>query len=207
MPSLVYTIGHSTHAIDRLTELLIRHGVTAVCDVRSTPYSRINPQFNREDLKLALRTRGIAYVFLGKELGARIDDPSCYKNGKVQYDRLARTEIFQSGIARVREGTKNYQLALMCAEKEPLDCHRAILVARHLVSAEVDIAHIHANGSLENHVEALVRLTNLHNLREAEDHMFRSREALFADAYRLQEERIAYDTESNDVRTSRSRVG
>ena len=207
MSQLVYTIGHSTHSVDRLIELLGLHRVTAICDVRSTPYSRINPQFNREDLKLALRSFGIAYVFLGKELGARSDDPSCYEDGKVQYDRIARTTAFQSGIKRVQEGARDYRIALMCAEKEPLECHRTILVARHLVNAEVEIAHIHANGSVENHVDALVRLACMHNLRESEHHMFRSRDALFNDAYRLQEERIAYNLDYADHRTVERRVG
>jgi len=207
MPELVYTIGHSTHSINRLIELLRLHSVNAVCDVRSKPYSRINPQFNREDLKLALRASQIAYVFLGKELGARSDDPSCYENGKVQYDRIARTSAFQAGIMRIQEGANNYRIALMCAEKEPLDCHRTILVARHLVTAGLEIGHIHANGNLENHIDALVRLASLHNLREAEHHMFRSREALFADAYRLQEDRIAYNPDHADFGATERKVG
>ena len=133
MNETVFTIGHSTHPQERFVSLLCQHGITALCDVRSTPYSRVNPQFNREGLRESLRACGITYVFLGKELGARSADPTCYEYGKVKYDRLAVTDLFRQGLDRVREGTRTYRVALMCAEKEPLECHRTILVARHLV--------------------------------------------------------------------------
>ena len=192
MQDTVFTIGHSTHPQERFIALLHQHGITALCDVRSTPYSRINPQFNREDLKEALRRSNIRYVFLGKELGARSEDPACYEHGRVQYDRLAHTDLFQWGLERVQEGMKKYKLALMCAEKEPLECHRTILVARHLTALGFDVRHIHADGKLESHADALSRLARMLNLPEYD--MFRSREELLPDAYRRQEERIAYKT-------------
>jgi uncharacterized protein (DUF488 family) len=129
MTDAVYTIGHSTHSIGRFVELLKSHSVTAVADVRSQPYSRMNPQFSREPLKEALRNANIKYVFLGKELGARSENKSCYRDGQVQYDLLAQTDLFKRGIERVKEGARTYRIALMCAEKEPLECHRTILVA------------------------------------------------------------------------------
>lgn len=196
MPQTVFTIGHSTHPQDRLIALLKTHGVTALCDVRSKPYSRMNPQFNKEDLKQALHKAGISYVFLGKELGARSEDPSCYDGGKVQYDRLAQTEIFREGLGRIEEGIRKYRISLMCAEKEPLECHRTVLVARHLDAAGHVVQHIHADGSLESHEDAMNRL--LRQLHLPEHDMFRSRKDILADAYRLQEKRIAYDR--SDVR-------
>src|SRR3989304_3669807 len=81
----LYTIGHSTHSIEEFVKLLTMHSITAVCDVRSTPYSQFTPQFNRELLQKELKIHNISYVFLGEELGARSDNPSCYVNGKVQY--------------------------------------------------------------------------------------------------------------------------
>jgi uncharacterized protein (DUF488 family) len=193
MGDTVFTIGHSTHPQERFIALLRQHGITALCDVRSKPYSRMNPQFNREELEEALPAHGIAYRFLGKELGARSDDPHCYDRGKVQYGRLAETDLFKHGLKRVLRGMKDgFQVALMCAEKEPLECHRTILVARHLASLGVAVAHIHADGRLENHDSALSRLARLLNLPE--DDMFHSREELLDDAYRRQEERIAYET-------------
>ena|ERR1700733_13799712 len=192
MPDTIFTIGHSTHSQEYFISLLSRHGITALCDVRSKPYSRVNPQFNREELEKALLARGIAYRFLGKELGARSDDPGCYERGKVQYERLAETELFKHGIKRVLRGMKDgFRIAVMCAEKEPLECHRTILVARHLATLGLGVDHIHADGHLESHDAALSRLARMVNLPEED--MFRSREELLADAYRRQEERIAYE--------------
>jgi uncharacterized protein (DUF488 family) len=192
MQNTVFTIGHSTHLQERFIALLRQHGMTALCDVRSKPYSRMNPQFNREELKEALLAQGVEYRFLGKELGARSDDPNCYENGKVQYDRLAETELFKYGLKRVLRGMRDdFRIALMCAEKEPLECHRTILVARHLVALGVTVEHILADGSLENHDAALSRLARMINLREPD--LVHSREQLIADAYRKQGERIAYE--------------
>src|SRR5439155_9113013 len=127
MQDTVFTIGHSTHPQERFISLLRQHGITALCDVRSTPYSRMNPQFNREELAGALLAQDIEYRFLGKELGARSDDPHCYEAGKVQYERLAETTQFQYGLKRVLKGMKEgFRVVLMCAEKEPLECHRTI---------------------------------------------------------------------------------
>lgn len=192
MEDSIYTVGHSTHPQECFIKLLVKHGVTAISDVRSKPYSRVNPQFNREELKQALRAHGISYVFLGKELGARSDDPSCYEGGKVQYDRLAKTSLFQSAIKRIMVGSYEHRIALMCAEKEPLDCHRTILVARHLVAAGAEVRHIHADGHLESQGEALERLMWQLGLREAD--MFRSPADMEREAYEKQEQRIAYTT-------------
>jgi uncharacterized protein (DUF488 family) len=189
--SVVYTIGHSTHAEEHFVSLLKQHGVTAVCDVRSKPYSRVNPQFNREALKQVLRANGIAYVFLGEELGARSEDASCYEQGKVQYDRLAQTGLFRKGLDRVRDGMRDFQLALMCAEKDPLECHRTILVSRYLDAMGLQILHILGDGRIETHQQALSRL--LRNLKLPEHDMFRSHDEIINEAYRVQGERIAYE--------------
>jgi uncharacterized protein (DUF488 family) len=196
MQNAIFTIGHSTHSQERLVSLLRMHCVTAVSDVRSRPYSRTNPQFNREDLKLLLRNHGIFYVFLGRELGARSDDPSCYENGRVQFGRLAKTKLFQSGVERIMTGVRKHRIALMCAEKEPLDCHRTILVARSLVAAGAEVKHIHADGHLESQGEGLQRLMRLLGMHEP--HMFLSQSDLEEGAYEKQEERIAYRPVSDE---------
>ncbi len=186
----IFTVGHSTHAFEDFVYLLEQHDVDAIADVRSVPYSRWQPQFNREDLAEALKVRGIAYVFLGKELGARSDDPKCYENGRVQYRSLAETPLFQSGIKRVRDGSRHKRIALMCAEKNPLDCHRTILVARELVASGVDVTHILENGSLESHDETMKRLSD--QLRLPTQDLFLTADELEDQAYAAQEQRIAY---------------
>lgn len=197
----VFTIGHSNHPIDAFIALLRQHGVTALGDVRSSPFSRFHPQFNKENLERSVKASGIRYVFLGKELGARSEDRSCYENGRVQYSRLARTELFKKGIDRVISGSKDFRIALMCAEKEPLECHRTLLVGRALADIGVDVQHIHADGHLETYEDAMKRLLDLVGLPRED--LFRSPEELMAEALNRQESRIAYaDERMNDETAS-----
>jgi len=186
----ILTIGHSTHTLEHFIALLKQHGVTAVADVRSAPYSRFNPHFNKAELERSLKAEGIRYVFLGRELGARSDDPSCYEKGRVQYARLARTEAFRKGIERLLRGAAEHRIACMCAEREPLECHRTLLVARALVDEGAEVAHIHADGRLEPHAAAMDRLLDLTGLPRED--LFRSRADLVAEALARQEEKVAY---------------
>ena len=186
---MIYTIGHSNHAFGHFLGLLQSHGIDLLADVRSTPYSRFNPQFRREPLVAALADSGIEYLFLGEELGARSKDSSCYEQGRVSYRKLAATELFQRGIDRLLAAAADHQVAIMCAEKDPLDCHRTILVARELVERGVLVAHILSNGEIESHEAAMTRLRSRLKL-DAPD--------LFGDtdadrqAYELRGQQIAY---------------
>jgi len=189
-PIVVFTIGHSTHPLDALVSLLKQHTVTALADVRSAPFSRFNPQFNKDALTRDLKAHGIKYVFLGRELGARSDDPTCYENGRVQYGRLARTEQFKQGVERVMKGAEEHRIALMCAEKEPLECHRTLLVARALDEQGVEVVHILGDGRVESHRGAMERLLDLTGLPHED--LFRSRADLIAEALARQEEKVAY---------------
>jgi uncharacterized protein (DUF488 family) len=186
----VLTIGHSNHTIERFIELLCQHRVTAVADVRSSPYSQMHAQFNREALASALKEEGIAYSFLGKELGGRPADKTCYENGRVQYRRVAATPVFRSGLDRVLAGVQSYRIALMCAEREPLECHRALLVAPELEKAGITVLHAHADGRTESHSDAMSRLLDLYKL--AQEDLFRSRSELIEEACYRQQERVAY---------------
>lgn len=186
----LYTIGHSTHRVETFISFLETHGINAVCDVRSSPYSRYNPQFNRETVQQELKRHGIAYVFLGKELGPRSDDPECYDDGKVRYDRLARTDLFQEGLRRIRQGMGSYRIALMCSEKDPATCHRTILVCRHLTEKDIRIRHILEDGSLEENDVTIRRLMDLLKLPESD--LFTSPEEMVERAYDIQGDRIAY---------------
>jgi uncharacterized protein (DUF488 family) len=184
------TIGHSNHSMEKLIDLLHIHSVTAVADVRSSPYSRVNPHFNRESLRQKLKDSGIIYVFLGRELGARPIDSHYYEQGKVQFRRLSESSLFREGLDRVTKGAELFNLALMCAEKEPLECHRTLLVARELVARGVSVAHIHADTSLETHDEAMGRLIRMLGMPTKD--LYRTMEEVVSDACALQEQRIAY---------------
>ena len=188
---MIYTIGHSKHPIDRFIALLQQHGINALADVRSTPYSRFNPQFNREKLQGALASAGVRYVFLGEELGARTKDPSCYdQEGRVSYAKLAQTEPFRKGIERLMTGMQQHRIAIMCAEREPLECHRTILVSRELERAGVPVTHILHDGSLEPHSQLMARLASELDLGGTD--LFRTPAELVEDAYEKPGSRIAY---------------
>ena len=187
---VVLTVGHSNHALEVFVALLQQHGVTALADVRSAPYSRFNPQFNRKALDSSLKAVGIEYVFMGGALGGRPDDPSCYEDGRVRYDRLAQTPLFREGLERMVDGAGRERIALMCAEKEPLDCHRTILVGRSLVERGITVAHILADGALEPHDETMGRLLDSAGLPRQD--LLQSREQLIEEALANRERRIAY---------------
>ena len=190
-PQVVYTVGHSTQPYESFLGLLRRHGIEVVADVRSVPESRWSPQFSRDVLKPALRAAGIRYVFMGDELGARSPDPACYEGKKVVFSRLAAKESFHRGIERVIEGAAQFKVALMCAEKEPTDCHRTILVSRCLAERGVTVRHILAGGEIEEHAQTMDRLA--HDLKLGEPDLFRSHAESLALVYSIQEEKIAYE--------------
>ncbi len=161
----LYTIGHSNHPIEDFLELLQKHHIEAICDVRSSPYSRYNPQYNRENLIPELKKAGLKYVYLGKELGPRSEDPACYEDGRVNYAQLARTALFGEGLNRLREGMARYRVSLLCSEKEPMTCHRAILICREL-RKEVDIDHILEDGEILPQKELEENLLQMHDLKQ-----------------------------------------
>ena len=179
----IFTIGHSNHPIDTFIDMLKTAEIDAVADVRSVPYSKRHPQYRKDELAARLKGEGIAYVFLGKELGARPDDPNCYVDGRVVYERIAAPPAFDEGLRRVEEGASRLRIALMCAEREPLDCHRTLLVSRHLIRRGVSIRHILVDGALESGEAAEARLATAMGLEE--DDLFFDPAARIEEAYRL----------------------
>ena len=194
---MIYTIGHSNHPIEHFVSLLQQHGIQALADVRSNPYSRFNHQFNREKLQASLAAAGgIRYVFLGEELGARSKDPACYDaEGRVSYAKLAQTPLFRQGIDRLQSGMQQLRIAIMCAERNPLECHRTFLVARELEKVGVPVTHIFHSGALELNRHALQRLAT--ELKLAHTDLFRSEEELLDEVYETQGRRLAYTPPSS----------
>ncbi len=188
----ILTIGHSNHSMEMFLQLLDRHHVSALADVRSAPYSRFNPQFNREQLAECLKNSNIEYVYLGRELGGRSDDPSCYEHGRIRYDLLSRTPSFHKGLKRLVRGAEEYHIALMCAEKEPLHCHRTLLVGHELDKMSgVDVTHILPDGRLEPHMDTMNRLlAKFKHLREED--WFKSRDERISEAIAFQTERVGH---------------
>ena len=155
---MIYTIGHSNHSAERFIELLRQHDIAALADVRSMPFSRFNPQFNRERLAAALRDAGVEYIFLGQELGARPKEREYYDGDRVSYAKLAQSERFRNGLERVVTGSREHRIAMMCAERDPSHCHRALLISPELEQAGEHVSHILADGSLEAHTQLMQRV-------------------------------------------------
>lgn len=148
-PALL-SIGHSTHPTEVFAELLRGHRVESVADVRTTPFSRFNPQFNRHSLEKGLHAAGVRYLFLGEELGGRPDGDRFYDHeGHVLYGRMAESPRFESGLSRLIRRAERSRVAVMCSEENPARCHRFLLVTRVLHDRGVEVAHIRGDGSTQ----------------------------------------------------------
>jgi uncharacterized protein (DUF488 family) len=164
----ILTIGHSNHPIERFFTLVEGAGISALADVRSFPSSRYAPQFNRDALAKSLQEKDIAYLYCGKELGGRT------------HERPSTPESFREGLDRVIAESGRHRIALMCAERDPLDCHR-LMLARALVERGIAVGHILASGEIASQRATEDQLLARKGL--AGDDLF-SREARLRDAYR-----------------------
>jgi uncharacterized protein (DUF488 family) len=185
---MILTVGHSNHPIDNFLALLSGVGVTAVTDVRSFPVSRHAPQFNKDALGATLPAHGISYRYLGEALGGRPRDSAFYRVGVVDYDKLAAADSFLAGLHTVIEAAANHRIALLCTERDPLHCHRCLLVARHLAERGIDIGHVLASGAIEGQHATEDRLLAMEGL--GGDDLF-SRASRLADAYRARRPRVS----------------
>lgn len=190
MKDLIYTIGYSSFNIEDFINTVKSYNITAIVDVRSSPYSKFKPEFNREKFKESLKENNIEYVFLGQECGARIEAAECYKDGRVDFSLVSNNAKFISGLSRIKNGMKNYTIALMCAEKDPLVCHRTILISRNLIKHNIIIKHILDSLTYESHKDVERRLLKKYKLDQPE--MFRSEQQRLDDAYERQGKKIAY---------------
>ena len=157
----IFSIGHSNHPLTRFLEMLSRADVTAVVDIRSQPVSRWAPQFNREALISTLEGVGVSYFFMGRELGGRPKITALLTDGKPDYAKMARDASFRSGIAQLLEESKKHTVALLCAERDPVNCHRFLLVGRHLAGKGIALSHILADGKIESQAQTEERMIAL----------------------------------------------
>jgi uncharacterized protein (DUF488 family) len=188
LPFDVLTIGHSNLPADRFLDLLQAAGVTALADVRSVPFSRRFPWFSSKTLAERLQASGIAYLALGDSLGGRPRDRTLYCDGVADYEAMAATPAFCAGLDRAVEETRRHRLCLMCAEREPLDCHRCLLVGRALAQRGLAPGHILVDGTIEPHAATEDRLLALAG--EQAD-LFRDRATRLDAAYRRRARAIA----------------
>lgn len=149
--STFFTIGHSNRSVEEWLVLVRQHEVEVVVDVRSSPYSKYVPQFDRELLQRSLEQAGFRYLYLGKQLGGRPSNLAYYDaSGRVLYSRVRDDAEFKSGIARLETGMARFRVALMCGEEDPAHCHRRLLVGRVLSEHGHTMLHIRGDGRLES---------------------------------------------------------
>ena len=193
--NILYTIGHSNHTIKYYIDLLKRYKIGIVVDVRSVPYSRYCSQFDKNILSAALKEVNIQYVFLGKELGARPDDPACYESGCVNFKWIARRKEFKDGVQRFLASIGKYYVALMCTEKEPLECHRTILICRNLKEYNLCIKHILEDGKIEDHHDTERRLVKMLKIEPTLFEPEKTESDLIEQAYNQQSQNISHRSE------------
>jgi uncharacterized protein (DUF488 family) len=156
----IFTIGHSNHPIEVFLGLLQQHAISCVVDVRSVPFSRFYPQFNKERLATTLEAGHILYEFEGERLGGRIQDKSCFLDRQlpqrkvnvaelVDYGVLVQRDWFVQGMDHLVERGKTARIAILCSEEQPDRCHRNLLIARYLLDAGLQVFHIRGNGNAE----------------------------------------------------------
>lgn len=198
----LYSIGHSSQTQEEFLALLTSYGINCIVDVRSVPASKYSPQFNQENLKWFLKNHGIQYLHFGDEFGARRTD-SVDENGQVNFEIAVKTPNFQQGVVRLMRGLeKGYQIALMCSEADPLECHRFSMVSRYFYDLGLDVQHILKDGTLAPHTllekEMINQFLHSRKYRLPEvDLLFGtySEEEQRKDAYRLKNKEIGYKPE------------
>jgi uncharacterized protein (DUF488 family) len=195
MNNQIYSIGYASFSISDFLKALLNYDIDVVADVRSQPYSRFKPEFNRENLKTVLKNSNIGYAFLGDQCGARIDDPDCYVDGKIDFNRVAQNKEFQKGLKRLKKAMENYRIAIMCAERDPINCHRTVLICRNLCFEHIVIKHIVGNGLIEDHLDTERRLIRIHKLDQSL--LYLSDAERLEEAYNLQGKIITYTDPSD----------
>ena len=130
------------------------------------------------------------YLSFGDELGGRPRDPSLYCDGVADYEVMARWPSFRAGLDRLLANAGQRRLCLMCSERDPLDCHRCLLVARALAARGVTVGHILHDGGIESHTAAERRLLEAAGVDS--DLFATGQDERLAAAYRRRVRAVAY---------------
>ena len=198
---LVYTIGHSNYPIEEFLQLLKKHNINCICDVRSMPYSRFTEQYNREYLRDFLSKIDIKYLFFGEEFGARREEKNLLTDGLVDFEKVAKDEKFLEGIERIENGLKKgYRIALMCTEKEPIECHRTILISKNLHKLGMEVLHILVDGTTIDHGKIEENLLDKYYPNRNQISLFDLNETIdyLKEAYKKANLEIGYRKESDE---------
>lgn len=203
MSNTLYSVGHSNQTQEEFLALIMVYGINCIVDVRSMPASKFSPQFNQEHIRSFLLANNVQYLHFGEEFGARRTD-SIDENGQVNFEMAAKTPAFMSGALRILRGMeRGYNIAFMCSEADPLECHRFALVSRYFHDTGVNVQHILKDAKLASHEALEKEMINTfmhsrkYHLPEV-DMMFGSytEENQRRDAYRLKNKEIGYKPQS-----------
>jgi uncharacterized protein (DUF488 family) len=171
----IYTIGYGARSLDAFLNVLKAHDIAYLLDIRSAPYSKYKPEFSKNALEAAVKAAGLGYVYMGDTLGGQPQDPTCYADGKVLYDRVKERPYFLDGLRRLgRAREQGLRVALMCSEGKPEQCHRTVLIGQALADLGIPVLHIDENDDLIGQDEALGRRTG-GQLSLLDDPEFKSR--------------------------------
>lgn len=194
MWSKVYSVGHSVKSMDDFIWLIENYNINVIVDVRSFPYSKIVPWFNREKLEASLKSRKILYGFMGDVLGGRWDE-YLSEGGIVDYTKVMEDERFVNGIKRILNGIKQgYIVCLMCSEADPRKCHRSMLIGRYLLSRyNVDVKHILDESNLLLQSQIVDEILKKYSKGGCD--LFMSNEDILNYAYNLEAKKVAYKAE------------
>jgi len=157
----LFTIGHSNISSVRFIAMLRDAEANAIADVRSVPNSRWCPWFSAKALAESLPRARITYTMMGDTLGGRPRDGRLFRDGVVDYEAMAVQPEFIASLDRLTEEAARSRICLMCSEREPLDCHRCLLVARSLAERGLAVGHILHDGTIEPHAATEARLLAL----------------------------------------------
>jgi uncharacterized protein (DUF488 family) len=141
--------------------LLRNYNINGVIDVRSNPNSKFHEEFNKKNIESELKIRSIIYRNYQDEFGARQLNTAFYSDGYLNFRTFSNSKIFMSGISKVIAGTNaGYTIVLMCAEKDPVNCHRNIMVARKLHEMGYEIRNLLSDGTYELQTDLEMRLVD-----------------------------------------------
>lgn len=201
---VIYTVGHSTHTLEFFIDLLKTFSINCLVDVRSIAASAYNPQFNKESLSHFTKAIGITYLHFAKEFGARHTDPDLLDNdGKVDFELVRKSRSFRQGVERLWQGLeKGYVIALMCAESDPLDCHRFSMISMALEKNGFEVKHILKDKTIKTNAQLENQLLKKYEKRIPQPDMFRPNVTLedqLRVAYRLRNKEIAYSPYSKQM--------
>ncbi|WP_092921599.1 DUF488 domain-containing protein [Romboutsia hominis] len=199
----VFAIGHSNYPIEKLIDILNQYNINCVVDIRETPYSRYNIQYNREDFCKTLRKEGFIYIYMGKEFGARRGSKESYnREGFADFEKVSKEDIFKKGIERIKDGCKKgYKIALLGAMQDPIRCHRSILVGRRLNENGINVKYILHEGDVAEQEDIENQLLDKYFSERNQitiDSLIgnsMSKEDMINEAYRLANKEIGYRTE------------